>query len=206
LEGGPPGFPQGSTCLVVLRIPVQPARRSRYGALTPSGGAFQHLRVGQQAFALVLQPQMGRHRPPGLGSSRFARHYYGNLRLISSRRATEMFQFTRCPPTCLCVQQAVSRHHSGGVAPFGISGLIACMQLPLNVSPVSASFIGLQRRGIHRVLSLACSLTHMTVRCAVLRERAPHTCSPTRCAWVRPLAGQAQRVSRPLLRSCSRQN
>ena len=31
------------------------------------------------------------------------------------------------------------------------------MQLPLNVSPVSASFIGLQRRGIHLVLSLACS-------------------------------------------------
>ena len=30
------------------------------------------------------------------------------------------------------------------------------MQLPLNVSPVSASFIGLQRLGIHRVLSLAC--------------------------------------------------
>ncbi len=46
----------------------------------------------------------------------------------------------------------VSRHHSGGVAPFGISGLLACMQLPLNVSPVSASFIGLQRQGIHPVL------------------------------------------------------
>ena len=30
------------------------------------------------------------------------------------------------------------------------------MQLPLNVSPVSASFIGLQRLGILLVLSLAC--------------------------------------------------
>ena len=78
-------------------------------------------------------------------------------RLISSRWATEMFQFTHCPPACLCVQQAVSRHHSGGVAPFGLSGLMACMQLPRNVSPVSASFFGLQRRGIHLVLCVACS-------------------------------------------------
>src|SRR5438876_10702454 len=78
-------------------------------------------------------------------------------RLISLRRATEMFQFAHCPPSCLSIQQAVSRHHSGRVAPFGISGLSARMQLPLNVSPVSASFVGLQRLGIHRVLSGACS-------------------------------------------------
>jgi hypothetical protein len=35
------------------------------------------------------------------------------------------------------------------------------MQLPLNVSPVSASFFGLQRQGIHLVLSKACSLLLM---------------------------------------------
>ena len=77
-------------------------------------------------------------------------------RLISSRRATEMFQFARFPPLGLYIQPRVTRHHSGGVAPFGFSGLLARMQLPLNVSPVSASFIGLQRLGIHLVLSLAC--------------------------------------------------
>ena len=85
--------------------------------------------------------------------------------LISFRRATEMFQFTRCPPPCLCVQQGVSRHHSGWVAPFGVSRLIACMQLPLNVSPVSASFIGFQRQGIHHVLCVACLYFDM---CSVL--------------------------------------
>ena len=77
-------------------------------------------------------------------------------RLMSSRRATEMFQFARGPPPGLCIQPGVSRHDSGWVAPFGYSGLLARMQLPLNVSPVSASFVGLQRRGIHLVLSLAC--------------------------------------------------
>jgi hypothetical protein len=98
LEGGPPGFPQGFTCLVVLRIPVQPQPLCRYGSLTLCGGVFQHLRVRARTFSLVLQPQAFA-RTPGLGSSRFARHYCGNLLLISSRRATEMFQFTRCPPS-----------------------------------------------------------------------------------------------------------
>src|SRR5689334_16997152 len=51
----------------------------------------------------------------------------------------------------------VSRHHSGGVAPFGVSGINACMQLPRNVSPVSASFFGPKRQGIHPVLCVACS-------------------------------------------------
>src|SRR5437016_4060156 len=72
-----------------------------------------------------------------------------------------MFQFAHGPLPGLCVQPAVSRHHSGGVAPFGYSGLLARMQLPLNVSPVSASFIGLQRRGIHLVLSCACAKPSM---------------------------------------------
>ncbi len=85
--------------------------------------------------------------------------------LISFRRATEMFQFTRGPPPCLCVQQGVSRHHSGWVAPFGYSRLIACLQLPLNVSPVSASFFGFQRPGIHHVLCVACLYFDM---CSVL--------------------------------------
>src|SRR5207247_9238482 len=88
-------------------------------------------------------------------------------RLISLRRATEMFQFAHCPPSCLSIQQAVSRHHSGRVAPFGISGLSARMQLPLNVSPVSASFVGLQRLGIHRVLWLACFRLCGAAACAL---------------------------------------
>src|SRR5579883_2188586 len=78
-------------------------------------------------------------------------------RLISFRRATEMFQFTRFPPPCLCVQQGVSRHDSGWVAPFGSVRIFACVQLPLRVSPVSASFIGIERQGIHPVRCVACS-------------------------------------------------
>jgi hypothetical protein len=48
------------------------------------------------------------------------------------------------------------------------------MQLPLNVSPVSASFFGLQRLGIHLVLSLACvSLVSRSLPCFSLIPPAP---------------------------------
>ena len=103
-------------------------------------------------------------------------------RLISLRRATEMFQFAHLPPACLCVQQAVSRHHSGGVAPFGLSGLMACMQLPRNVSPVSASFIGLQRQGIHPVLCRACALDYYVHLSAHLRQ--PRWIGVMMCSFV----------------------
>jgi hypothetical protein len=39
------------------------------------------------------------------------------------------------------------------------------MQLPSNVSPVSASFIGLKRQGIHRVLCVACSFLPILLFC-----------------------------------------
>jgi hypothetical protein len=76
-------------------------------------------------------------------------------RLISFRRATEMFQFAHGLPPGLSIQPGVSSHHAGGVAPFGVSGFIACLQLPLNVSPVAASFVSFQRQGIHLVLCVA---------------------------------------------------
>ena len=92
----------------------------------------------------------------GLGCSRFARHYSGNLGpphprsrartpatvLIPCPRGTEMFQFPRCPPRGLCIQPAVSWLAPGGVAPFGSDRLIARLQLPGHVSPLSASFFG----------------------------------------------------------------
>ena len=100
-------------------------------------------------------------------------------RLISCRRATEMFQFARCPPPCLWIQQGVSRHHSGWVTPFGFSGLIACMQLPLNVSPVSASFFGFSRLGIPHVLCVACyvfTCSHLHCHCLFKKKQWRYMC------------------------------
>ena len=156
MEGGPPSFPQDCTCLVVLRILAQlnnrPLRDSHplwWGLPTPS-------RSPDTIVASPTTPAVPKNRWFGLFPSRSP--LLRESRLISFRRATEMFQFAHVPLPCLWVRQGVSRHHSRGVASFGISGLSACMQLPLNVSPVSASFIGLQRQGIHLVLCRACSL------------------------------------------------
>ncbi len=129
-----------------------------YGTLTRSGGTFQCLRVGSGSrVVLLLQPQPASRETCWFGLFPPRSPLLRESRLISLRRATEMFQFAHGPPTCLYIQQVVSSHHAGRVAPFGFSGLTARMQLPLNVSPVSASFFGLQRLGIHPVLSLACA-------------------------------------------------
>ncbi len=49
-----------------------------YETVTRSGPAFQQVRVAENPLLLVLQPRQFR-RTDGLGSSHFARHYFGNL-------------------------------------------------------------------------------------------------------------------------------
>src|SRR5690606_38600525 len=66
----------------------------------------------------------------GLGSSSFARHYSRNRYLLSLPLVTKMFQFTRFPPTTLCIQVEVTRHDSCRVSPFGHLRIKACSQLP----------------------------------------------------------------------------
>ena len=57
LEGGPPSFPQGSTCPVVLRIPLRCLYRSAYGPVTPSGCPFQNIQLPYSVPTYaVLQP------------------------------------------------------------------------------------------------------------------------------------------------------
>ncbi len=124
LEGGPPCFPQDCSCLVVLRILTEKSSSLSTGlspALVALSNAFEFA-----PFSPVVSPTT-----PALPKNR----WFGLFpvrspllrvsRLISSRRATEMFQFTRCPPRGLCVQPRVSRHHSGWVAPFGFSRIFA---------------------------------------------------------------------------------
>jgi hypothetical protein len=137
-----PAWPRRPSCTGLSPPVVAPSNAFQWAAAPP---------------VLVLQPQLRPREHTWFGLFPSRSPLLRESRLISSRRATEMFQFAHCPPSCLCIQQAVSRHHSGRVAPFGSSGLSARMQLPLNVSPVSASFFGLQRLGIPPVLSLACA-------------------------------------------------
>jgi hypothetical protein len=99
LEGGPPSFPQGFTCLVVLRIPATRAscplpdsHRLRSYVPVPSGS-------DSRAFAGPTTPLvlLAKHQRFGLLPVRSP--LLRESHLISSRRATEMFQFTRFPPS-----------------------------------------------------------------------------------------------------------
>ena len=156
MEGGPPCFPQTHRGSWYSGCRCRPGGGVPYRTLTVCGGAFQHLRVRLLAGSCrSYNPSL--HEADWFGLLPFRSPLLRESRLISLRQGTEMFQFPCCPPRGLWIQPPVARHHSGGVAPLGYSGLIARMQLPLNVSPVSASFFGLQRLGILRVLSVACS-------------------------------------------------
>ncbi len=98
LESGLPSFPQDFTCLVVLRIPVHTIQMFSTGLLPTAvalSSAFEYL-------AIVLlpgptTPPMLTHRWFGLFPVRSP--LLRESHLISFRRATEMFQFTRCPPS-----------------------------------------------------------------------------------------------------------
>ena len=73
--------PQLPTRLHVSRGTQDPDPVERvcpYETLTRSGPAFQQVRVCRSSLLSVLQPQ-SLLPTTGLGSSRFARHYYGNL-------------------------------------------------------------------------------------------------------------------------------
>ena len=134
-----------------------PRRPSCTGLSPPAVAPSNAFQWAAPHMLLVLQPQVLPCETTWFGLFPSRSPLLRESRLISLRRATEMFQFAHCPPCRLYIHLPVSRHHSGRVAPFGSSGLSARMQLPLNVSPVSASFFGLQRLGIHPVLCLACA-------------------------------------------------
>ena len=103
MGGGPPDFPQGFSCLVVLRIPLASIDISITG-LSPSLAGFP------KTFLLCLLNDLLRSITPertrsGLGSFHFARRYFGNrvfflflrlLRCFSSPGSLCMTMYSSC--------------------------------------------------------------------------------------------------------------
>ena len=86
----------------------------------------------------------------GLGSSPFARHYSGNLLLISSPPGTEMFHFPGSRLLSLCVQLRMIGFYPYQVSPFGNPRINACSAAPRGFSQPATSFIAAWCQGIHR--------------------------------------------------------
>lgn len=66
-------------------------------------------------------------KPPGLGYCRFARHYSGNLVLISLPAGTEMFQFPAFASYGYFTHRRIPGHYSRWVSPFGHVRVIALL-------------------------------------------------------------------------------
>ncbi len=122
LEGGPPSFPQGFTCPVVLRIPLRVRSVFGYVAITLCGPAFQpvHLTVG--LVTLLMRscnpaPQAGR-----FGLFRFRSPLLSESRLISFPPGTEMVHFPGLARARLWIQRAVPDVQSGGFPHSEIPG------------------------------------------------------------------------------------
>jgi hypothetical protein len=157
LEGGPPGFTRGFTCPVLLGIPLERLRVSPTG-LSPSLARLSR-RFCYPSASHVEVPQP-RPKRDGLGCSRFARHYSGNLSsqrlaLISAPPGTEMFQFPGCRLSRLFDSPGDARVLPGRVAPFGDPRIKACLQLPEAYRSYTTSFIAYRRQGIHQKPLLA---------------------------------------------------
>jgi hypothetical protein len=99
-----------------------------YGAVTPCGRPFQTCSATQ----LPVTRRPATPVPPGdwFRLLPVRSPLLGESRLISLPRPTEMFQFRRCPPLCLSIQQRVTGHYASRVSPFGHPRIYACLRLP----------------------------------------------------------------------------
>ncbi len=114
LGGGPPGFPQGFSCPVVLGIPYQESCIFRLRGFHPLWPAFPAVRldIGFVTPSQGLQPLHAKpHDPHAATPVSYARHRFrlfrvrspllGESLLFSLPPGTKMFQFARCPPATM---------------------------------------------------------------------------------------------------------
>ena len=97
LRDGPRGFGQGFTCPALLRVPPATARPTRTGlspAVAPLSSGF---RFACRRLVAALQPRPGLDRS-GLGSSPFARRYWGNHSCFLLLRVLRCFSSPGSPP------------------------------------------------------------------------------------------------------------
>ena len=141
MEGGPPSFPQGSTCPVVLRYRTGLHHSFAYRALTFCGVTFQSASTRAALARRCLQtppcdpttPRTQRLQASartGFGLFPFRSPLLGESILLSLPPGTKMFQFPGFPPRTLCVQVRVTAHVGRRVAPFGYPRIKACLRLP----------------------------------------------------------------------------
>ena len=114
LPDGPGRFTQDSSCPALLRILLTVRKTARKGLSPAMAGLSSPFRFSSAPYRAVLQPPQGLDHA-GLGSSPFARHYWGNHYLFSLPAGTKMFQF----PALASRNIYRDDRSRGRVVPFG---------------------------------------------------------------------------------------
>ena len=144
MEGGPPGFPRGSTCPVVLGSAAQEVPSLSATGLSPSVARRSRtvrLERGLVTSRPVRSPVRPRPTTPrgqrlrawhprGLGYLPFRSPLLRESRLISFPPGTEMFQFPGFPPHRVWIPRWVTGHDPRRVSPFGDVRITACSAAP----------------------------------------------------------------------------
>jgi hypothetical protein len=123
LEGGPPRFPRGFTCPVVLGIPRGRFRVSLTGLSPSLARRPSRFCYPSTSHSEVPQPRPQRRR---FGLFPFRSPLLRESRLISLPPGTEMFQFPGCRLSRLFDSPGDDRVLPGRVAPFGDPRIKAC--------------------------------------------------------------------------------
>ncbi len=155
LEGGPPRFPQGFSCPVVLGCAGQRVERVFvYRALTVSGGWFHSLQLTPRLVTLRDQTRPASHNPAranprGLGSSPFARRYSGNHGCFL------FLEVLRCFSSLGSPREPMNSAHDPWALPHGGSPIRASaahslLAAPRGFSQLATPFLASWRQGIHR--------------------------------------------------------
>jgi hypothetical protein len=164
LEDGPPRFPQGFSGPVVLRdLLARPVafRLRGYHPLWPHfpvGSSTRwfcnSLGVPPHSLKRPYNPEcttpVGLHTL-GLGCSPFARHYLGNLCLISLPEGTEMFHFPSFTLCGLWIHPQSSEILLAVGYPIRESPDRRLLAAPRSLSQLTTPFVVSWRQGIHRV-------------------------------------------------------
>ncbi len=131
LGGWSPQIPTGFHVSRGTRVPIRSRLPFAYRTVTFFGEPFQTLRLNKRfvtPYEQAPQPRLAEANRFGL--FRVRSPLLTESRLISLPRGTEMVHFPRFASSTLCIQVVITRHDSGGVAPFRNPRIKACLPLP----------------------------------------------------------------------------
>ena len=161
LGDGPPGFPQNSSCSVVLGCPTRSLISFVYEAITLCGSSFQMTQLDIRFLTSLLFCRTARWIPQprtdnacklsrllGLGSSQFARRYYGNRVCFLFLGVLRWFSSPGCPPSPM---NSVTDNGYPFGFPIRESPDQSVLATPRSLSQLTTPFIVSWRQGIHHL-------------------------------------------------------